>query len=326
MKKIPLVRRLGAALLLALPSLCAYATTVPGVSVLKVTAPNGATSTIVATIHVPIEGLPQPALAVMDGADQYVVEGSTQVGPQPPKPDYGEMLAPEAKAAMVTQAMAGFRGTAGLPDLPLAPWAKRLTPAQLTLFRSRLICNGAATEANATQNSRLLLAFDTAMLAYAVATRPCARAGLLSRDDQMARAAEKYGVPLTVLESQVDAEAKRKAVPESIYRDSVYWALSDAEPGAVRAVADAIAQGDYDRALAGSMVGLRPADAKTFQDIMVTSRNKAWVPVLLPILQKGRAVIVVGAAHLGGPQGLIALLRAAGYQVVSASVAAAPPA
>ncbi len=320
--KFPLVRRSRVALLLALSSLCAYATTVPGVSVLKVTAPNGATSTIVATIHAPVDGLPQPAPSVMDGAAQYVVEGSTEVGPQPPQPDYMATLTPEAKAAMITQAMAGLRSAGGVPDLPPAPWAKSITPAQFALFRSRLICNGVTTEANATQYSHLLLAFETAMPAYAVATRPCARAGLVSRDDQMARAAKKYGIPLTVLESQVDAEAKRKAVPESVYRDSVYWALSDAEPGAVRAVADAIAQGDYDRALAGSMAGISSADAKTFQDLMVTSRNKAWVPVLAPILQKGRAVIVVGAAHLGGPQGLIALLRSIGYRVARDAVPA----
>jgi uncharacterized protein YbaP (TraB family) len=51
-------------------------------------------------------------------------------------------------------------------------------------------------------------------------------------------------------------------------------------------------------------------------DRMLVERNKNWVPKIEAIVAKGgRPFIVVGAAHLVGSDGLIAMLRARGYAV-----------
>jgi len=56
-------------------------------------------------------------------------------------------------------------------------------------------------------------------------------------------------------------------------------------------------------------------DTKLYQRLLV-DRNKAWIPQLETLfVRKGRAFVVVGAAHLVGPDGLISMLRAKGYSV-----------
>jgi len=49
-------------------------------------------------------------------------------------------------------------------------------------------------------------------------------------------------------------------------------------------------------------------------EVMVADRNE-WMPRLMQYLDEGQAFIIVGAGHLPGPQGLIALLRSRGYQL-----------
>jgi uncharacterized protein len=51
------------------------------------------------------------------------------------------------------------------------------------------------------------------------------------------------------------------------------------------------------------------------QDILLDNRNKNWVGQLKKIMKKGPVFTAVGAGHLVGKNGLIALLRAAGYRV-----------
>ena len=51
------------------------------------------------------------------------------------------------------------------------------------------------------------------------------------------------------------------------------------------------------------------------QDILLDNRNKNWVDQLKQIMKKEPVFIAVGAGHLVGKSGLIALLRAAGYTV-----------
>jgi uncharacterized protein YbaP (TraB family) len=60
-------------------------------------------------------------------------------------------------------------------------------------------------------------------------------------------------------------------------------------------------------------------EAERYPDLMESflhARNRAWVPVLEGVLERGAKVMVlVGAGHLGGEQGVIALLRGKGYEV-----------
>jgi uncharacterized protein YbaP (TraB family) len=49
---------------------------------------------------------------------------------------------------------------------------------------------------------------------------------------------------------------------------------------------------------------------------LLAQRNRTWLPKLEPLLERsGRTLVVVGAAHLVGPDGLLAMLTAKGYRV-----------
>ena len=50
-------------------------------------------------------------------------------------------------------------------------------------------------------------------------------------------------------------------------------------------------------------------------DILLTERNKRWIPMMEAKAQKEPIFFAVGAGHLGGPNGVIELLKQAGYTV-----------
>lgn len=50
-----------------------------------------------------------------------------------------------------------------------------------------------------------------------------------------------------------------------------------------------------------------------FEESFLNQRNKNWIAPIKKIIKKNKAFIAVGAAHLGGPEGVIELLKAEGY-------------
>jgi uncharacterized protein len=54
---------------------------------------------------------------------------------------------------------------------------------------------------------------------------------------------------------------------------------------------------------------------KGFEDILLANRNRNWIPVMETAMKQGTQVFAVGAGHLPGKEGVINLLRAAGYTV-----------
>lgn len=48
---------------------------------------------------------------------------------------------------------------------------------------------------------------------------------------------------------------------------------------------------------------------------MVTARNRTMADGAAPFIDEGGAFLAVGALHLAGPEGVVALLRKAGYTV-----------
>ena len=51
------------------------------------------------------------------------------------------------------------------------------------------------------------------------------------------------------------------------------------------------------------------------EEELLTKRNSKWIPVMKASMEKGNTFFAVGAAHLGGDIGVIALLRKQGYTV-----------
>ena len=58
-----------------------------------------------------------------------------------------------------------------------------------------------------------------------------------------------------------------------------------------------------------------PPRVQMYQRLLV-DRNKAWLPKIEALFSRsGHAIVVVGAAHLVGPDGVVAMLKAKGYTV-----------
>jgi uncharacterized protein YbaP (TraB family) len=63
--------------------------------------------------------------------------------------------------------------------------------------------------------------------------------------------------------------------------------------------------------------GIDPGQLSVFYKAINTERNKRMRERALPQLQKGGTFIAVGALHLGGEEGLVALLRESGFTVTA---------
>ena len=57
-----------------------------------------------------------------------------------------------------------------------------------------------------------------------------------------------------------------------------------------------------------------------YQDILLRNRNRNWIPVMGRMMREKSTLFAVGAGHLGGAAGVIALLRQEGYRVEAADV------
>jgi uncharacterized protein YbaP (TraB family) len=54
-----------------------------------------------------------------------------------------------------------------------------------------------------------------------------------------------------------------------------------------------------------------------FNELLLINRNKSWIAPMSTQMRKESTFFAVGAGHLGGPQGVISLLRNAGYTVTA---------
>jgi len=60
--------------------------------------------------------------------------------------------------------------------------------------------------------------------------------------------------------------------------------------------------------------GFSDTDIARLDDKLVFARNRDWIPKLEPLLAGGGVVVVVGADHLIGPRGVLAMLAARGWK------------
>ena len=89
---------------------------------------------------------------------------------------------------------------------------------------------------------------------------------------------------------------------------------ADTELQQVQRIAAAWKAGDtvpIERLLAADM---KNVDAAVYETLLV-GRNRRWVPQIEDCFSQQRCFVVVGAAHLVGPDGLVAMLKAKGYTV-----------
>jgi uncharacterized protein YbaP (TraB family) len=88
----------------------------------------------------------------------------------------------------------------------------------------------------------------------------------------------------------------------------------DTQQNEVTKLADAWRSGDVPTVERIVLQGLKD-DAAMYQRLLV-ERNRNWLPKLESYFtRQGRTFVVVGAAHLVGPDSVLALLKAKGYQI-----------
>ena len=73
-------------------------------------------------------------------------------------------------------------------------------------------------------------------------------------------------------------------------------------------------RGDAETAWRNTRAGF--ADYPAFGERILDARNRLWIPKIEGYLRSGQTcMVVVGLAHMGGPHGVLALLKARGYQI-----------
>lgn len=279
---------LGALVWLSLSQASMAQAPMPGVPALKVIAPNGQESILLGDLHVGVPGLRQPDISVFDKARIYVIEHS---------PGVSDPAGTEA-------------GTLE------APWAQSLTDAERRTYFARASCLGSHGVAEAAR----ALTYRSAQTANAIAYTVCDPKGgtPFPRQWFLDLYAHSMSLPVGFLEEADWVESQRHDVPVEVSEVALRWILQRDPKGVLSYVVEALNVGDYDRiamASRDSMGGAKTADK--FIDVMLNQRNKHWMPRLRKFLDDGRAVILVGAGHLPGPNGLVNLLRADGYEVRS---------
>lgn len=270
-----------------------------GVAAFAVSAPNGRHSLLLGIMHVPVRGLLLPSPAVLAGKRHFILE---HLGETPRQTH----ASPEVEAAEHAER---------------AQWATSMNTAELDTYHRRASCAGKSPA----QADELLThpeVRDANQIAYAVCgLNPYRAADVVLTLYAMV----DYHLKPEYLESDAFVQRQRLKVPEEIQRRAFRSALSHDPAAALAPVADALNAGAFDqveRIVDGSLAS--SADAVTYRHIMVDERNVAWMTRLHDYLNDGDAAIVVGAAHLPGPDGLVARLRADGYQVEPVRVPALP--
>ena len=134
-------------------------------------------------------------------------------------------------------------------------------------------------------------------------------------DKHFSDAAKKAGTPFLALETaaeQIDFLDRLSPRTQDMMLREGMESL-DAELAEIKALVNAWRTGN---AAAVERVALESLkDAPEVYQSLLADRNKRWMPVIETCVQTRRCFIVVGAAHLVGPDGLVTLLKQRGYRV-----------
>ena len=215
--------------------------------------------------------------------------------------DMAEMLDPMAQMSMLTRGM--------LPSNQSLD--KLLSPATLALVKK---ATGDMGDAGGP-----LMRFKPWMLAIALQGMELAKAGFnpaLGLDQHFydeAQAAAMKAQGLETVEYQISRFDEMTMEQQDRMLAETLKELAT-ETATVGKLGDAWKSGDVAAIERLALADLK-SDPEMYQRLLV-ERNRNWLPKIEALFaRRGRALVVVGAAHLVGPDGLIAMLKAKGYTV-----------
>lgn len=144
-------------------------------------------------------------------------------------------------------------------------------------------------------------------------------------DDQIIEYATNNGRELRYLET-IEDQMKLLIMGDDLAQVKALKSQLKALPRAVAHTQDLVetwARGDTDRFT--KLIEQNFTGHVEAQDLLLSNRNRAWLPSITDLLATGKtAMVTVGAAHIGGPKGVISLLCAAGHSVERVGTKGAP--
>lgn len=158
------------------------------------------------------------------------------------------------------------------------------------------------------------------MVAVSLTAPAMKQAGLdpaLGVDRHFFNRARAAGTPIEGLETLAYQLDRFDTLPMPLQAGMLEAAMDDLETqiAEVRVIADAWARGDVPTVERLLLAAFK--NAPEINERLLVERNRNWVPKVDDCLTRAEpCFIVVGAAHLVGPDSLVALLRAKGYEVV----------
>ena len=213
--------------------------------------------------------------------------------------DMSDMLGPDAQLRMLTRGM--LPGGQTLETV--------VSPATMALVDKAVAGLGLPIGP--------LKQFKPWMLALTLVGLEWQRAGFdaeLGLDKHFFDEAQRAGKPVQGLET-VDYQIGRFDELSMSDQDHLLAeSLKDSELADVKTLADAWKAGDEPTVEHIVLDDLK-TEPTLYQRLLV-ERNRNWLPKLEALFHRpGHALVVVGAAHLVGPDGLLAMLKAKGYVV-----------
>jgi uncharacterized protein YbaP (TraB family) len=147
---------------------------------------------------------------------------------------------------------------------------------------------------------------------YSPVSNPAAETAMDQYFQQIAREQGKTMVGLETIEDQIHVVFDQLSYARQAELLGAYVKERDKAYDELVAMNRAYATGDLP-ALERMVHDEHYSDSEL--DQMLYHRNQNWMRQLPTLFQQGRAFVAVGAMHLTGSQGLIALLRQQGYQL-----------
>lgn len=139
-----------------------------------------------------------------------------------------------------------------------------------------------------------------------------------SIEEALMAEAKKNGAETLGLETVDEQLAVFDAIPyKDQVADLVKMARGDASEGTdeLQKLQKLYAEKDLDALLEASEASQNTTMSGAYSDVLLKNRNETWIPRIIKLIKERPTFFGVGAAHLGGTNGVIRLLRKAGYSV-----------
>ena len=253
---------------------------------------DGKTSWLVGSLHV-LTPDAHPLPAAMEKA---FVRAKTLVE----ETDVSDLTSPELMGVVMTKGL--FTNGESLQTV--------LPPATYTQFSQRMAAIGLPLE--------MVKMMRPWMAHITLSGLELQRAGFdpeLGIDVHYRRKAAENGMALSMLETPGEQIDYLSSLPLAVQVEQLTKTLdgTDAELKEIHEITAAWRAGDA--ATIEKLVVQGMKEAPAFHKSLLVDRNRRWMPGLESCISAGSCFVVVGAAHMVGSDGLIAMLRQKGYKI-----------